>query len=300
MFPLALVAAALAAIPAIGGLTDGRWDLARGDYHSVVPLESDADGTYRVLWIGAAEFLPVQGRALTTGLGWAATLDRQPTVVDRAVAADEGAAELMVDVVNDVLHARTARVGRRLAGLGVRYVVLLERLAPAPFSAADDAVPIQQEIIDAFGDQLDLQLIEGTNSAVNLYLNTAWTPVRAALPPGFDDGIVHLSDLERTPLGAATGVLPGSGSSLTGPLPDGAEVYVAQTPDAGWRLTVEGQVAPRRSAVGWASAYLPTGGGEASLEYSPPWWRNVSQLVQVAAFMALSATWLRRRITGLM
>jgi GT2 family glycosyltransferase len=298
MLPLALVAAVLAAIPAVGSLTDGRWDLPRGDYRTVIPLASTDDGSYRVLWIASPDFLPVQGRPLAGGLAWSATLDREPTVVDRAVAIDDGAAVLVEDVIRAVLEGQTARVGRRLAGLGIRYVVLLDRLAPAPFSSPDDAVPVQGAVIDAFSDQLDLQRIEGTNSAVHLFSNTSWTPVRAALAPGFDDGISRLSDLERTPLGAGSGVLVGGGTSLSGPIPEGAEIFVAQTPDSGWKLTLNGQAVSRRTAVGWASAYQPGSGGQASLDYSTVWWRNTTQLVQVAAFLLLCVLWLRRRIGG--
>lgn len=298
LLPLALAAGVLASIPAIGELTDGRWDLARSDYRSVVNFGSSDDGSYRILWIGAPEFLPVQGRPLAAGLAWVATLDRQPTALDRAVPADGGKSYLLEGVIDDVLNGRTARVGRQLAGLGVRYVVLLERLAPAPFSGVDDAVPIPAAIVDGFSDQLDLQRIEGTNSALHLYLNTTWTPVRAALPPGFDDGISKLSDLERSPIGTGAGVLPGGGTALDGILPEGAEIFVAQTPDAGWDLSLDGQAVARRVAVGWASAYLPSGGGVASLDYDTVWWRNMAQVVQVVALIGLCAGWLRRRVGG--
>ena len=298
MLPLALAAAVVASIPAIGELTDGRWNLARSDYRSVVTLASSDEGSYRVLWIGAPEFLPVQGRPLEAGLAWVTTLDQQPTVLDRVLPADPGESDLVQDVIRQVLDGWTARVGRQLAGLGVRYVLLLERLAPAPFSAADDAIPIPAAVIDGFGDQLDLQRIEGTNSALHLYINTTWTPVRAALPPGFDDGISELSDLERSPIGAGVGVLPGGGTALHGPLPEGAEIFVAQTPDAGWELSLDGQVVARRVAVGWASAYLPSGGGLASLDYETTWWRHVAQLVQAGALVVLCAGWLRRWVGG--
>ena len=219
MLPLALASAMLATIPAIGGVVDGRWQLARADYTSVIPLESAESGSYRVLWIAAPEFLPIQGRAVAGGLAWAASIDEQATILDRAIPVDGGEFGLVDEVIASVLEGRTARVGRQLAGLGIRYVVLLERLAPAPFSSAESAVPMPAAVLDAFGDQLDLQLIEGTNSALHLFLNTSWTPVRAALPPGFDIGIDGLSDLERSPLGAGAGVLPGRGRSVSGPGP---------------------------------------------------------------------------------
>ena len=88
---------------------------------------------------------------------------------------------------------------------------------------------------------------------------------------------------------AGAGVCPG-------PVPEGAEILVSQTPDAGWELELDGRVVPRRVAVGWASAYLPPSGGEASLTYTTPWWRNSAQVAQIIVLAVLTAGWLRRRI----
>ena len=296
LMPATAAAVALAVLPAVPLLFDGRWGLARSHHGDALVLEAPAEvGDYRVLWIGAPEFLPVEGRPFDDGMAWAAT-GAAATVLDRHRPVDPGRADLLGDVIDEVASGGTARAGRLLAGFGVRYVVLLDRLAPAPFSSAAAARPAPVAVVEGFGDQLDLQRLQGTNSAVSVFVNTAWVPVRAAFVGGFDDGIDSVADLEASPLGPGAPVLDGRAASLTGPVPDGAEILVAQTPAPGWRLEVEGTRAARRDGLGWASVYVPAEGGDAVLSYSSPRARQLTQMIQVAAPLVLLGGWLRRRM----
>lgn len=296
LVPATAAASALALLAAVPLLVDGRWGLARSNHGAALVLDSPAEvGAYRVLWIAAPEFLPVEGRALDDGLAWAAT-GAAVSVLDRHRPVDPGRADLLEGVIDGVASGRTARAGRLLAGFGVRYVVLLDRLAPAPFSSAASARPVPAAFVEGFGDQLDLQRLEGANSAVSVFVNTAWAPVRAAFVSGFDAGIDSVADLEASPLGPGAPVLDGRAASLTGPVPDGAEILVAQTPAPGWRLEVDGVRAARREGLGWASVYVPAAGGDAVLSYTAPRARQLTQMVQVAAPLVLLGGWLRRRM----
>ena len=195
------------------------------------------------------------------------------------------------------LDGDTMRLGRTLGGLGIRYVVVLDRLAPAPFSTADTAVPTV--VADALGRQLDLRRLEGVNTAMDFYVNTEWTSIRAAASDGFDDGRETIADLASAPLTGTVGVLEGRDDRLTDVLPDGTELYLAQTHDTRWRLVVDGDRAGRRRSLEWATAFLPDRAGTAVLTYDTPWWRQAAMLVQIVAFsVALGAT-LRRRIGAL-
>lgn len=296
LVPATAAASALALLSAVPLLVDGRWGLARTDHRDALVLDSPAEvGAYRVLWIAAPEFLPVEGRPLDDGLAWAAT-GAAVSVLDRHRPVDPGRADLLADVIDGVASGRTARAGRLLAGFGVRYVVLLDRLTPAPFSSAASARPVPDAFVEGFGDQLDLQRLEGANSAVSVFVNTAWAPVRAAFVGGFDAGIDSVADLEASPLGPGAPVLDGRAASLAGPIPDGAEILVAQTPAPGWRLEVEGVRAARREGLGWASVYVPAAGGDAVLSYTAPRARQLTQMIQVAAPLVLLGGWLRRRM----
>lgn len=299
LVPITAVAALLMTIGGVGLLEDGRWGLARSDHHALLTFEPEVlSGSYRVLWIGAPDYLPVEGRSLDTDLAWAATTGHNVTISDRWVPVDTGRADLFETQLTEITEGRTSRGGRRLAGLGVRYVVLLHRLAPAPFSQAETARSVPDNIVSALTNQLDLEHLEGTNSAVDVFVNTSWVPMRSLYAPGFDSGVTSLADLEVRPLLVGAPILRGDGPPWRGTVPDSAEILVAHTPRPDWHLTVDGAPAERREALSWTQAYQPDSGGEVVLDYSPPWWRRVGQIVGVASPLMLLTGWLRRRISS--
>jgi hypothetical protein len=221
-------------------------------------------------------------------------MDGLPTISDRMVAPDEGAAGLVEDTISEAIAGDTMRLGRTLGGLGIRYVVLLDRLAPAPFSA--EGAGVSQPVSNALGRQLDLRRLEGINTAMELYVNTEWTSVRAAASVGFDEGRQTLADLATAPLTGSVGVLAGRGDRLTDVMPDDAELYLAQTHDTGWGLVVDGERAGRRRSLDWATVFVPTRPGDAVLTYDAPWWRQATLLVQMLAFTVVVGVAVRRRV----
>ncbi len=293
-----VAAASLVLVAGSAELLDkGRWGLAQGDHHSALRFEPPVlAGSYRVLWIGDPEFLPVEGRSLAPGVAWAATSGDSVTIVDRAIPLDPGRADLFGTVVEEIASGRTARGGRMLAGLSVRYVVLLDRLAPAPFVPAGDARPVPAAISQGLRNQLDLELLEATNSAVEVFVNSSWVPARSLQAPGFDSGVSEITDLASTPIDPGAAIFSSDGRRWSATVPDDSTVLVAHTPRPGWNLTVSGADVPRREALSWARAYLPPAGGEAVLSYSPPWWRRAGLLTGAAAPLVLAAAWLRRRM----
>ena len=297
LVPVTALASLLLALGSIGSLEDGRWGLVASDHHATLRFEAPVlEGAYRVLWIGAPEFLAVEGHSLAPGVAWAATTGDSVTLLDRAVPFDQGRADLFESVIEEITDGRTARGGRLLAGLGVRYVVLLHRLAPAPFVGVEDARPVPAGLTRAMHDQLDLELVEGTNSAVDMFVNTAWVPMRALYPPGFDEGVQDFTDLEARPLAAGASLFSGDGPPWAARIPDGAEILVSHTPRPGWELSSGGEPVPRREALSWTRVYRPPSSGEVKLSYSAPWWRHGGQLVGAAAPLVLALGWLRRRM----
>ena len=297
LVPITVVASLLLAFGRVGVLETGGWGLVERDHRAFLSFEPPAlAGAYRVLWIGAPEVLAVEGHSLAPGVAWAATTGDSVTIADRAIPVDSGRADLFEAVITDIDEGRTSRAGRVLAGLGVRYVVMLHRLAPAPFTGEDQARPVPAGLVAAFRNQLDLELVEGTNSAVDMFVNRSWVPMRSVHAPGFDEGARQLTDLEAHPIGAGVPVFSGEGPPWSAEIPDGAEVLVAHTPRPGWELTLDGQAVPRREALSWARAYLPATGGEAELSYSSPWWRRGGQLLGAAAPLLLLLVWVRRRM----
>ena len=299
LVPVTVLASLLLAFGRVGVLETGNWGLAERDHHASLSFEPPTVvGSYRVLWIGSPEFLAVEGHSLEPGVAWAATTGDSVTIADRGLPVDSGRADLFETVITDIDAGRTSRAGRLLAGLGVRYVVMLHRLAPAPFAGEDQARPVPAGLVAAFRNQLDLELVEGTNSAVDMFVNRSWAPMRAVHAPGFDEGVDAITDLEARPIIPGVPVFSGAGPPWSAEIPDGAEVEVlaAHTPRPGWELTVDGETVPRREALSWARAYLPARGGEAEFSYSSPWWRRAGQLLGAAAPGLLLLAWLRRRM----
>ncbi len=297
LLPAALVASVLAGLPTLAAVESGRWGLGRGDFTTTLPfVDPGVEGSYRVVWLGDPALLPATGRELGGGLAWLATLDGLPTISDRHIPADEGSGALIEAVVESTIAGDTSRAGRLFGGLGVRYIVVMDRLAPAPFSDADHALPAPRAVVEALDGQLDLRQLVGVNSAVRVYENTEWTSVRSAAVGGFDEGIDDLFDLAQKPLTGTAAVLSGTGESIEGSVPPGTEVLVAQTPDAGWSLEVDGQAATRRRALGWATAFVPADGGAATLSYATPLWRRLALVGQLLVLVLLASAQLRRLV----
>jgi len=295
MATIAVAGAVAAAVPIVALTESGRWDLPRAGFEAVVPFEDPAvSGSYRVLWIGHRDVLPAGGRNLGYGLAYAATLDRHAQIADREVAVDPGSAALLGGVIDNVISGETQRAGRLLGGLGVRYVVVLDRLAPAPFSSPDRAYPVPSALPDALGRQLDLRHLSGVNSAMEVYENTEWTSVRAAAAVGFDSTLRSFDGLEASPISGAVGVLFGRGDSLSGTVPVGTELFVAQTPDDSWTLEVDGSTAASRPAAGWATAYAVGDGSRAELTHATDPDHRLATILQLLAWVFVFGFGLRR------
>ena len=77
----------------------------------------------------------------------------------------------MRNAIEHAVAGDTSRLGRLLAPFGIRYVVTVEHLAPAP--AVTPTVPISAGVVRALGTQLDLERVEGINEAVTVYRNNS-------------------------------------------------------------------------------------------------------------------------------
>ena len=299
LLPVAVLAAVAASIPGLALAETGRWEMPRGDYKDVLlfadPLRH---GSYRVLWVGAPETIPGDGRPLLADLVWVASIDGPPNLSDRLPAVDAGSAPLVHEALLRAVNGDTIRLGRELGGLGIRYLVLLDRLAPAPFSDADDTVAIPAGFRASIASQLDLQRFEGINSAVEVYANTDWTSVRAAASLGFDSEVSRVSDLSTMPIRGTAGVMPGRGDKVFGAIPDGTEVFVAQTSDASWRFEVDGSRAAQRRSVGYATAFVPQSGGTGELSYFTEPWRRWVLVVHALAILLLIGVIAVRPVIG--
>ena len=294
---VALLAAAIGALPVLGAMFDGSWHTPRRDYAQLLSwMEAErSDGAFRVLWIGSAEVLPLDGWPLSDGMSYGTSRQGPPDVTSRW-APSEGRSGLLADAVAIARRGETSRLGRLLAPMGVRYIALPERLAPD-----SDRVrrPIPTDLVDTLRSQVDLREV-ATDESITVYENASWAPARAALSASAAEAS-ELAGAEAYRAGGAAGVPVLRGvqgpTAYLGEVPDEAIVHVAEAASPRWRLTVDGDTAPRRTSFGWANAFEPDEGGAARLTFRTPMMRWLAIALHVV-FVAIAIRLASRRQQG--
>jgi GT2 family glycosyltransferase len=271
---LAVVAGVAGLVPLAIGVVNGRWGAPPQGFDSLLSFldEQQADGAFRVLWLGDSDVLPVAGRELRPGVAYGASDDGLPEIADRWLASPSGPTDLVPQAIAVAEARETSRLGRLLAPMGVRYVIVPE--VPAP--GDDDEVHRQPELVNVLGEQLDLVRLD-VDPQVHVFRNDAWVPERAALAAGalapaadvtVDD---YIETANEVPLTGGTPVLleEDGYASYRGDVPAG-DVFQAEDASADWRLEVDGIAAERATAYGWAGGYTVAAAGPATLRYDTP------------------------------
>ena len=162
---LGAVAILLPALAFTGDVFDGRWDAPTSDWTSTLAFTQSltTKGDFRMLWVGDPTVLPLDPVVLRDGTGY--TLTRNgPGDVTEQWRAPEHDADHVVDRALDLATAGlTNRLGRMLAPMGVRYVVVPSTQGPG--GGAATSVP--RAVRTAMAQQLDfaqLQLERGSGA----------------------------------------------------------------------------------------------------------------------------------------
>jgi GT2 family glycosyltransferase len=258
--------------PVLVGSLDGRWDLPASDHAATLSFLRQAPGSFRVLWLGDPEVLPVASFRLGDGLGYGLSRDGAGRLEERWAAPPYGGTDLVAEALRAAGDGDTDHLGQALGTLGVRYVVLADRDAPARERATRRPVP--PGLRATVDRQLDLRRID-VDPALALYENTAWLPIRAALADG--------TSVSRSPLRA--GAVEAEPLARSGSVPAGT-AYLAESSDDGWKLTVDGKAVHRRRAYGWANAYDVAAPGHGTFAYRTSPLRYLAVLLQVILWLA--------------
>jgi GT2 family glycosyltransferase len=283
------VAIASAIAPAVLATADGRWRTPTNDLEVSLSLIDDRDAgpSYRVLWIGAEEVLPLDGWQLRDrDLLVATTVRGYPDVRYQWAGPRTDDHQRLLDAVELGLAGETSRMGRLLAPYGVQYVVAVEQGTPS-FSVGPSR-PLPEAPRQALTSQLDLRPI-AADPSVLVFENLAHVSSRAqfvdaAPPAGVDDP----SELVVTDLTAGIPVLTDRRSSTEqhGRLGVGT-VLVSEPVGEGWSLTVDGAELEPRVSFGWATRFDSPVEGAAVLSYQRPLSTTVSIIAQVLVWLLL-------------
>ena len=294
---IAGAALAVATIPVFLASLGGTWAQPGGDYHEVLSfLETErAETSFRILWLGRPDALPLGSYEIEDGLAYATSDHGLPDLGDGRVAADPGSVDVVAEALALARAGETTRLGRMLGPLGIRYVIVVDQLAPAPFD--DEVRPIPSDVLPSLAAQLDFESID-VNPALSVFRNSEAVPLRAEVEPTFGSGGTSITDvgdtrpLETTPvLGSEDGR-----TTFSGPVEAGSRIFWSATASDGWQLTIDGEPVPSERAFGFADAYEVDRSGDATLEYRTPVFRYGMLLIQILLWLFVLRRLLRLRL----
>jgi GT2 family glycosyltransferase len=297
---VAMIAVVLGVLPVAAGALDGRWGLpANGVEQSLTFLNRPDDpAAYRVLWLGDPRALPMGGWSVETGLSYALTGETMLDTTGVWTPAGPGPSETAALGVRLALDGNTVHLGRLLAPLGVRYVVVVDGLNPASSEVASVDAPPPSGLQQSLLDQNDLQVVPG-QVGVQVYEIAGALPVTAQragapLSPGPRSTFPSAADLQgwRPVLTPLASHHEATGTVARGP------VYAGYAPAGNFALDVDGRAVARLPAFAWASQFRGVTPGPATLAFQGIPYVPVVVLIELAAWLALALAllgWRRRR-----
>jgi len=292
----ALVFVALGLLPVVGAAVGGRWDLpSQGVEQPLAFLARPSTSAARVLWLGDPRSLPAGGWSIQSGLAYALTPQDLPDGAQVFSPAGAGPADEVAAAVRLAVAGGTVHLGRLLGPAGVRYIVVVDALAPSLVgsSPASVSAPPPSGLQEDLLQQDDLQVVPGL-MGVQVYENTAAMPVtatRAAALP------VHASTYPSS--ADVAGWQPvlsalADGGAATGALPSGT-LYAGYAPAGAFALTVDGHAEAQQPAFGWAAQYAVSARGRATLSLAQFPLVPVAVLLELALWVLLAVAVIGRR-----
>ncbi len=270
----------IAAVPMLAASTNGRWNMPRSGLDSRMSfLSEDPEiGAFRVLWIGDPDVLPGTGMPLDDSMAFFTTDGGRIDITDQWIGRVDPATRRIRLAIRKAVTGDTSRLGADLAPFGIRYVVFVERIAPAPF--VDRTLEVPEVLTTSFAGQLDIRRVATVNRAVEVYRNDAWFPTRSA-------GLVIDPDEPRP--GTPVLVNQTGFTTFEGRIDADSVVFVGSAPASGWRLEVAGVEAERSTAFGWASSFRPPSGGDAVLRFVSTPVTLLARALQLAGWLLVVA-----------
>jgi GT2 family glycosyltransferase len=294
----ACAAIALAGLPIVRSAVGGRWDLPENDFAELLSYMPDqaGDGSFRVLWLGNPQALPLGSWRLGDGLGYATSRGGPPDATSLWPGRSPGSSRLIGNAVEVALQRGTNRLGRLLAPMAVRYVVVPFRAAPAESNS--QLLPPPPGVAPALEAQADLRQL-ASDDALLVYENASWIPgiarlsLSAAQAIG-DGGPDPFRNVDRSGIEPVL-VRRRSPTRFEGQLREGDVVFLSEVFSERWKLEVAGRTAPRTEAFGWANAFMVPATGRAVLRYrtSPLRWGAI--LIGVVVWWVVIRSFRRSR-----
>ncbi len=170
------------AVASVGGMQrtfDGRWGLPSQSFNNIGGLLADTEvrdgnGTVRMLWLADPSIAPADTIVSPGGSNFFITDGGHPTAADRLTTGPSLLDAQIADRLDLAAVGETIRLGQLLAVYGIDFVVVMEQLAPAPYTGpiiSPDVDP-GDGVVRVLANQLDLERLQGAPNLV-IYRNAA-------------------------------------------------------------------------------------------------------------------------------
>lgn len=299
---VAALAVVVGLLPVVAASVGGRWLLPRSSHHQALGFLADEaeQDAFRVLWFGDPEVLPLGTWPIRGLTSYATTTTGTPSLADMWPGAPERWSAPLRGSIELALDRQTNRLGRLLAPMGVRYVVVVDQGAPMPFGGVRRPSP--PGLAESLSEQLDLVELD-VNPVVTVFRNEAWSPMVASHPSGtIADGDVRpIPDGARQAAGieladTATPLESTGSSTFEGRVAGDSEILVGSTPLGGWNVAVDGTNVSTRPAFGWATAADVAAGGQAVVTWETALVHRLVLAGQLALVVLVAFVMYRTRV----
>ena len=276
----------------LGGAVGGRWDLpSQGVEQPLAFLAQPSPGVSRVLWLGDPRALPAGGWSVAVGPGLRPHARRRcPTRPRCSPPPGPGPAAEVAQAVRLAVAGGTVHLGRLLAPAGVRYVVVVDALAPSlvghrPGVGERAATGRPQRGPSPAGRPAGRARACSACRSTRTGTTMPVTATRAG----------RAARARRRPTRARRTWRAGNRCSARsrrrsgrhGAVPAGT-LYAGYAPAGSFALTVDGHAVARQPAFGWAAQYAVTAKGRATLSLSQFPLVPLAVLLELAAWVVLA------------
>lgn len=283
------IAFAIGVIPSSINAIDGSWhqpDLALPQLLVQLP-EGDESGNYRTMFIGDSRVLPGAPLNFGWGIAYSVVNGRSATLADMWETPPTRARDNAVAAMYGIVRGQTARAGRLLAPLSVRFIVV--PIIDGGQSTRDQPIEVPDGLVEALSRQLDLRR-RFTSPDLIVFENTAWVPTRSVFT---ESGAVSSASAGASSMIASD--ISGAVSLPYVALPHQASEFDAQPGTlhlsvpftSRWKVTVDDKEVAVRPAFGLTNAYDIPNAGRVSMSFKTSRLHSLLVLVQVAAWIAV-------------
>lgn len=280
---LSLVVIPVGILPVTTMALSGRWNQPSTTLYAQISelIGDSSEGDFRTLVIGDARLAVSGSHEIGDGLAYSILGNSRATLLDRWTPEPKAVDRLVRPLIDAVAQGSTLRVGRIMAPLGIRYVVV--PLVDRVHSTSSAPLTPPGGLVESFSGQLDLEKVYSPPSMV-IFENSQWIPLSSLLSStalvASETG--GASALVSSELSGSTPILVGTTASrpkteAIGP----GRVHWGIPFDSGWSLRRDGTTITGRPSFGSVMYFDVPEGGTVSLAYSKPITRQIWVVLQV-------------------